>query len=106
MAIIIEWSELSAKHLQNIYNYYLAEAGNRVADKIINEIITRVDILYQNPFAGAKEELLAEYPEEFRYLVAGNYKVIYWIEKNIITVASVFDCRQNPVKMKKMRNDD
>jgi len=106
MALKIEWSESSAKQLQNIYNYYLSEAGKRVADRIIDKIIERVDILYQNPFAGAKEEFLTEYPEEFRYLVAGNYKVIYWIGKNIITIASVFDCRQDPVKMKKLRSDD
>jgi toxin ParE1/3/4 len=52
--------------------------------------------------AGAKEELLAEYPEEFRYLVEGNYKIIYWKEHEVITISSVFDCRQNPDKIKKL----
>ena len=41
-------------------------------------------------------------PEDFRCLVEGNYKIIYWKEDEIITIASVFDCRQNPKKMKKL----
>lgn len=72
MTIKIEWSELSATQLQDIYNYYLSEAGQKVAENIIDKIIERVGILYKNPRAGAKEELLSDYPEEFRYLVEGN----------------------------------
>jgi hypothetical protein len=41
-------------------------------------------------------------PEDFRYLVESNYKIIYWKEDEIITIASVFDCRQNPEKSKKI----
>jgi hypothetical protein len=41
-------------------------------------------------------------PEDFRYLVESNYKIIYWKEDEIITIASVFDCRQNPEKIKKI----
>ena len=41
-------------------------------------------------------------PEGFRYLVESNYKIIYWQENELITIASVFDCRQDPKKMKKL----
>lgn len=34
------------------------------------------------------------------YLVSGNYKIIYLIDENLITIATIFDCRQNPVKLK------
>jgi hypothetical protein len=61
-----------------------------------------VSILESNPFSGPKEELLIDYPEEFRYLVESNYKIIYWKKDNLITIASVFDCRQNPDKIKKL----
>jgi plasmid stabilization system protein ParE len=30
------------------------------------------------------------------------YKVIYWIEEPYVKIATVFDCRQNPVKMKRI----
>ena len=102
MEIKIEWSELAEKQLKEIYDYYSLEANRRTAKRIVNKIIERVEILYQNPLSGPKEELLKEYPEGFRFLVESNYKIIYWIEKELIIIASVFDCRQNPEKMKRI----
>lgn len=102
MEIKIEWSELSEKQLKEIYDYYSFEASTRIAEGIINKIIDRVTILQSNPLTGAKEELLSEYPEDFRYLVESNYKIIYWVKDNLITIASIFDCRQNPREIKKI----
>lgn len=102
MEIRIEWSELSEKQLKDIFDYYSLEANPRIAKKIINKIIDRISILEDNPLAGPKEKLLSGYPEDFRYLVESNYKIIYWKKENVITIASVFDCRQNPEKIKKI----
>ncbi len=102
MEIRIEWSTLSERQLKDIFDYYSFEASPRVAKKIVNRIIDRVSILEINPLAGQKEELLADYPEDFRYLVESNYKIIYWKQENLITIASVFDCRQNPEKIKNL----
>lgn len=100
MEIRIEWSELSEKQLKDIFDYYSFEVSPRIARKIVNKLIDRVSILESNPSAGQKEELLSHYPEDFRYLVESNYKIIYWLKENVVTVASVFDCRQNPEKIK------
>lgn len=100
MEVIIEWSELSVRQLKNIFDYYSTEASPRIARKIVNRIYDRVSILENNPLAGSKEELLENHPEEYRFLVETNYKIIYWQKGNIITISSVFDCRQNPEKIK------
>jgi toxin ParE1/3/4 len=102
MEIRIEWSELSERQLKDIFDYYSFEANSRIARKIINRIINRVSILENNPFAGPREELLSNYLEEYRYLVESNYKIIYWKNENTITIASVFDCRQNPEKIRRI----
>ena len=102
MEIRIEWSEQSERQLKDIFDYYSLEVSPRVAKKIVNRILDRVTILENNPSAGPKEELLSSHPEEFRYLVESNYKIIYWQKENLITIASVFDCRRNPVKIKKI----
>ena len=102
MEIKIEWSELSIIQLNNIYDYYSLKASPIIAQTIVNKIVDRVDILLENPLSGPKEELLNEMLEDFRYLVESNYKIIYWQEKNIITIATVFDCRQNPEEIKKI----
>ncbi len=103
MEIKIFWSALAEDQLKNIFDYYKEVAGERIAKRIINQIAERVTILEKNPRAGQKEELLKEYSEEFRYLVESNYKIIYWINSNIITISSVFDCQQNPEKMKELK---
>lgn len=102
MEIRIEWSELSEQQLKDIFDYYSFEVNTGITRKIINRIIDRVTILESNPLAGQKEELLSDYPENFRYLIESNYKIIYWKKENLITIASVFDCRQNPEKIKKI----
>ncbi|PZX11923.1 plasmid stabilization system protein ParE [Breznakibacter xylanolyticus] len=102
MAIRIEWSQQSEKQLKEIFDYYSVVASKIIARKIVNGILERVSILESNPFAGPKEVLLNNYPEEFRYLVESNFKIIYWENENLITIASIFDCRQNPDKIKKL----
>jgi len=102
MEIKIEWSELSERQLKDIYDYYSFEAGPKIARRIISKLIDRVSILESNPLVGPKEELLNNSPEDFRYLIESNYKIIYWKKGNLITIASVFDCRQNPEKIRKI----
>ncbi|HNS29543.1 MAG TPA: type II toxin-antitoxin system RelE/ParE family toxin [Tenuifilaceae bacterium] len=102
MEIRIEWSELSERQLKDIFDYYSFTANPRIARRIVNKILQRVSVLETNPLIGPKEELLVEHPEDFRYLVESNYKIIYWKNGNLITIASVFDCRQNPEKIKKL----
>ena len=72
MEIRIEWSDLSERQLKDIFDYYSLEVSSRIARKIINRIIGWVSILESNPLAGKKEELLSDYPEEFRSLVESN----------------------------------
>lgn len=96
----VEWSDLAKNQLKNIYDYYSTVAGKRIAKRLIKSLVTRADALYSNPYSGRKEELLLEHPQVYRYLVIGNYKIIYWIDNNKAFIASVFDCRQNPNKIK------
>ncbi len=39
---------------------------------------------------------------EYRFIVVGNYKIIYWAEDNLIKIVAVFDTRQNPEKIRKI----
>ncbi len=100
MEIRIEWYELAERQLKDISDFNVFEVSLGIARKIINRIINSVSKLYINSLAGQEEEILSDYREDFRYLVESNYKIIYWKKENLITIASVFDCRQNPEKIK------
>jgi plasmid stabilization system protein ParE len=100
MVMRIEWSALAERQLKGIFDYYSIEVSPRVAKRIVNRIIGRVTTLAISPYTGQKEELLEDYPEDYRYLVESNYKIVCWIKQDLVTISSVFDCRQNAQKIK------
>lgn len=96
----IIWSGVSRNQLQEIYDYHSLKVHSKLALTIIERIIKDAQRLIDNPFIGQHEALLSDRPQGFRYLVSGNYKIIYWIDDEKIRIASFFDTRQNPEKMK------
>jgi plasmid stabilization system protein ParE len=71
------------------------------ARRIVKEIVDTTINLPNHPKKGTIEVLLSNKPQEFRYLIHKNYKVIYRINEteNRIEISTVFDCRQNPIKI-------
>lgn len=59
--------------------------------------------LSEHPLIGRVEELLLNRERQYRFLVEGNYKVIYVIEENHIAIHRIFDARQNPRKLSKLK---
>ncbi len=77
--------------------------GKKVADNITNAIVDLTINLEETPRLGQIEEVLTSINREIRYLINGNYKIVYLIEKDFATIATVFDCRQNPKKLKQKK---
>jgi len=96
MELKVLWTDSARFLLEEIFDYYKENASIKVARKLTKQIIDRTIQLEKNPRSGPKEPLLSKRKFEYRYLVEGNYKIIYWIEDNYIKIATVFDCRQNP----------
>ncbi len=53
-------------------------------------------MIAQFPLSGSEEPLMADH----RYLVEGNYKIIYRVETKTVFIVRVFDARQAPEKLK------
>ena len=102
MELNIIWSRLAENKLEDIYKYYRKKAGVNIAQNLVNGIVDSTIELKHAPKIGQKEELLKERKQEYRYLVFKNYKIIYWsdFKNESIIVANVFDCRQDPKKIK------
>ena len=101
MDLTVYWTQFAEEKLEDIFYYYSSKAGLNVAQKLVYELIDKTIDLQINPFIGQKEPLLLNREESFRYLVCGNYKIIYWVneKQQRIEIMNVFDCRQNPSKM-------
>ncbi len=97
----IIWTNFAIAELKNIFLYYRMVAGEKVAEKIRKSVFNATKHLLKQPLSGSVEDNLTELKQGHRYLVEGNYKIIYRIIDNDIYITDVFDCRQNPVKMKR-----
>ena len=104
MGLTVYWTQFAEEKLEDIFEYYSIKASSRVAHKLIQGIISQSTKLEKNPFIGQKELLLIDRPQEFRYLVYKNYKIVYWINvvKSRIEIVNIFDCRQNPEEIVKI----
>jgi plasmid stabilization system protein ParE len=89
--------------LREIFHYYKVNASLKVARSIKSEILSNTKKLRKNPLIGQEEPFLEHLGLGHRYLVVGNYKVIYRCIEDQILITDVFDARQNPKKMNQER---
>lgn len=99
MKMRIIWSDFSSEILIEIYQYYIEKAGYPVAQKIKSNIFKSTKQLIKHPTSGQIELTLENLGEEHRYLVEGNYKIIYKKVKEGILITDIFDTRQDPVEI-------
>lgn len=101
MQLKVFWTSPARSELRIIIRYYKDIAGIKVAEKIFHDIKITPDILKNHPEVGQEEETLKFLKEGHRYLVKGNYKIIYRMVNNAIYITDVFDTRLNPTKLVK-----
>jgi len=97
--MVIFWTKPAIKDLRKIFNYFKLKASINLAHKITNSILAKTSILETHSI-GVKEQLLAQLKQEHRYIIEGNYKIIYFIKDSTVYITHVFDTRQNPDKLK------
>ena len=97
--MFIIWTKPAKNDLRRIFNYYHLKVSINLAHKITNSILSKTAILKTHNI-GVKEELLIQLGQKHRYIIEGNYKIIYFIQDNTVYITHVFDTRQNPDKLK------
>ncbi|OAV71008.1 Plasmid stabilization system protein [Bacteroidales bacterium Barb4] len=106
--MVIEWSKQANKSVDSLLSYYRNMAGERVARKMVANIMRSAMRLERSPQMAAIDLLLESLPKKYRSLVVRkNFKVIYYIDeqKDRIYIADVWDCRQDPKKLMRRLND-
>jgi len=95
----IIFSDYALMQLEKIY-YFLQNQNVNAAIHIHNHILDEIEELKNFPKMAAIEPELLGFSHIYRSLVVRKrYKVVYYIERNIIHISAVFDCRQNPRKL-------
>ena len=68
--------------------------------KVVQSILSRTRQLEAFPQSGSLQEADLKIKREYRYLVEGNYKIIYSLDEMVLYVEAVLDTRKNPKKLK------
>ena len=71
------WTDFAANSLLEIYKYYKDVANENVAQRIKLRIFRATRQLIKHPLSGQLETNLQKLKEDHRYLIVGNYKIIY-----------------------------
>lgn len=103
----IYWTTFSLKCLDEIQGYIKKKtASETIANKLVSKLISRVEQLKDFPESGQQESLLKHLNQNSRYLVEGNYKIIYQFDGTNVIVTDVFHVKQNPSKIVKRKTRD
>jgi plasmid stabilization system protein ParE len=94
--ILLKKAEL---RLDEIVEYYQRLGYGKRGRRIRAAILKKALLLKDNPKLGVVEERLAHLALGHRFLVEGNYKIIYRTEDQYILITDVFDTRQDPEKI-------
>ncbi len=74
----IKWANLALEDLKTIYEY-VAQDSPKYVDRLMDKIISRVDVLKTNPQIGRK---VPEFGDTLiRELIEGNYRLTYRLDK-------------------------
>ena len=96
----IIWTDKSVLDLEQIF-IFLSAKSVAAAQKEIERIYLKISLLEKGfTKIGQQELLLKGNKKEYRYLVSGNYKIIYSRTVTGIYIQTIFDTRQNPKKLR------
>lgn len=99
----IEFSPKAVEQLTNIIDGYLEYCGERSALKFSTTVDEKLNTLLKFPESGFPEPLLKDKEIFYRAkIINKNYKLIYWVDADVIRVSAIWDMRMNPVKLVKM----
>jgi len=80
----VYWTKFALNSLSEIYKYYKENVSIVIAGNIRDSVIASAKQLDKHSLSGQIEELLINLSEDHRYLIRGNYKIIYKIKNRKI----------------------
>jgi len=99
----VKFTDKAIAHLENIIDIFLYYAGERSAAKFSKLVDDKIDKISHFPYIGFIEPLLSDRKFLFRATVIyDNYKMIYYVDGNVIWIAAFWDMRMNPEKLQRM----
>ncbi len=88
----IIWSENAIQDRLQISDYWFKRTGNKKYSKYLDTcFIETVKIISQFPLIGREYKDIG-----FRYMIREHYLIFYEVNKDKLSILSIFDSRRNP----------
>ena len=93
----VVWSTEALVDIETIFDF-LSEQSTTAAGSVVEKILARAHQLSNFPESGAVYPGMVGSDRQYRFLIEGNYKIIYSHSalNRIVYVEVVFDTRRNP----------
>ncbi len=102
MVMQIDWSKRALRELDIVIGQCEAQFGIRVALHFYQTLTDWEVHLSDNPSLGFPEPLLVDRNRNYRsLLIHAHFKLVYYIAKDAIKIADLWDTRRDPEKLKK-----
>jgi plasmid stabilization system protein ParE len=102
----VKWEARAAITWESIIRYRFEVAGSLSAKQLLKKIDTDVARFATYPQIGSRIEGLEGLQGEYRSLVTGEiYKLVYRIEQEVVYIATLFDCRNDPERLPRELSD-
>ncbi|MEQ9289264.1 MAG: type II toxin-antitoxin system RelE/ParE family toxin [Cyclobacteriaceae bacterium] len=97
----VEFTDPAEESLRKIYCRYPEE----IAEKIVGQILGRAEKLSTLVSRGRIVEELRSLNQGHRFILEGNYKIIYLQQEDIVYVTDVFDMGQDPGRIRQRHQE-
>lgn len=91
----IIWHDLALEELVAIGERVMDLFGDKVADKVVEDIMNRVGVLASNPFLGTKDERYLP----FYVLHSWHNRIFYLVAEEKIRIIAIWDNRRDEKKL-------
>lgn len=96
MSAKIKYSPQALNDLDVIWDYFAIECDNiRVAQRIVGDIMDRVDRLADMPESGQSLDTQCVIHSDYRFLAVGNNIAFYRYDDNCVFIDRILDSRSN-----------
>lgn len=94
----IIWHELALNELASIGENVWESFGEKVANRVVEDIVHRVDALAANPFLGTEDDRYMP----FRVLHSWHNRIFYLVNETEIRIIAIWDNRKDEKKLPRL----
>lgn len=92
----VVWTKEAQKDRKEIFSYWNRRNQSKFYSKKLNQFFQNsIQLIVKFPNIGLPTEI-----ENVQIVIIKNYYLIYELLENNIIILSIWDCRQNPLKLK------